>query len=125
MAARTFATFRLMETWAHGLDIRSALDREDEDTARLRHIAWLGWATLPYAFEQAGEDYPEPVRVELTGPAYSRWVFGPETSDQIVKGPAGEWCRLAVRRLQPSDVEDLTASGELAETALRLVRAFP
>jgi uncharacterized protein (TIGR03084 family) len=125
MSARTFATFRLMETWAHGLDIRAALEREDEDTARLRHVAWLAWATLPYAFEQAGEEYPEPIRVELTGPAYARWVFGPAESEEVVKGPAAEWCRLAVRRLDPEDVEDLTATGEVAGTALRVVRAFP
>jgi uncharacterized protein (TIGR03084 family) len=113
-----------METWAHGLDIRTALDRDDEDTPRLRHIAWLGWATLPYAFEQAGEDYPEPIRIELTGPGYTRWVFGPE-SDQLIKGPAGEWCRIAVRRMEHEDAQNLTATGEIAETALRVARAFP
>ena len=124
MSARTFATARLMETWAHGLDIKAALDREDEDTPRLRHIAWLGWATLPYAFEQAGEEYPEPIRLELSGPAYTRWIFGPE-SDQLIKGSAGEWCRIAVRRMAPKDAQNLTAVGELAETALRVVRTFP
>ncbi|MCB2222897.1 MAG: maleylpyruvate isomerase family mycothiol-dependent enzyme [Actinobacteria bacterium] len=125
MSARTFATFRLMETWAHGLDIRAALDREDEDTPRLRHIAWLGWATLPHAFAQAGEDYDAPIRVEVTGPAYSRWVFGPADSDQVVKGPAGEWCRLVVKRLDAGDAEGMSATGEVAETALRVARTFP
>jgi uncharacterized protein (TIGR03084 family) len=124
MSARTFATFRLMETWAHGLDIREALEREAEDTPRLRHIAWLGWATLPYAFSQAGEDYEEPIRIELTAPGYARWVFGPE-SDQLVKGTAGEWCRLVVRRLDADEADSLTASGEVAETALRVARIFP
>jgi len=33
------------------------------DTPRLRHISWLGWATLPHAFDAAGEDF-EDVRVE-------------------------------------------------------------
>jgi uncharacterized protein (TIGR03084 family) len=125
MSARTFATFRLMETWAHGLDIKAALEREDEDTARLRHIAWLGWATLPYAFEQAGAEYPGPIRVELTGPAYARWVFGPEDAEQVVKGAAGEWCRLVVRRLEPEDAGTLNATGEVAEAALQHARIFP
>ncbi|MBU1494050.1 MAG: maleylpyruvate isomerase family mycothiol-dependent enzyme [Actinobacteria bacterium] len=125
MSARTFATFRLMETWAHGLDIRAALQREDDDTPRLRHIAWLGWATLPYAFGQAGEDYDEPIRVELTGPGYARWVFGPEDSDQTIKGAAGEWCRLVVRRMDGTEAKNLTATGTVAKAALRLARIFP
>jgi len=124
VSARTFATFRLMETWAHGLDIRTALDRQDEDTPRLRHVAWLGWATLPHSFRQAGEPYPAPIRLELTGPGYARWVFGPET-DQVIRGPAGEWCRLAVRRIDAAEAANLSASGETAAAALRLVRAFP
>ncbi|HWL48300.1 MAG TPA: maleylpyruvate isomerase N-terminal domain-containing protein, partial [Acidimicrobiia bacterium] len=46
MSARTFATFRLMETWMHGLDIYATLGIEVEDTARIRHVCWLGWKTL-------------------------------------------------------------------------------
>ena len=124
MSAKTFATFRLMETWAHGLDIKAALEREDEDTPRLRHIAWLGWATLPYAFEQAGQTYDEPVRVEVTGPAYARWVFGPE-SDHVIKGSAGEWCRVVVHRMEPADAETLSASDDIAQAALEVARIFP
>lgn len=125
MSARTFATSRLMETWAHGLDIQEALDKEVDDTPRLRHIAFLGWATLPYAFEQAGEEYSTPVRLELVGPGYARWVFGPEDTDQVIKGGAGDWCRVAVRRLDAEDAVNLTAVGEIAATALRIARAFP
>lgn len=125
MSARTFATARLMETWAHGLDIREALGKEVEDTPRLRHVAFLGWATLPYAFEQAGEEYSEPVRVEVVGPGYARWVFGPEESGQVIKGTAGDWCRVAVRRLDAEDADSLTATGEIAAKALRVARAFP
>ncbi len=76
MSARTFATMRLMETWAHGLDIYAAMKAEIEDTARIRHICFLGWKTLPYAFKAADEDY-SPVRVEVMGPAYAKWVYGP------------------------------------------------
>jgi uncharacterized protein (TIGR03084 family) len=122
ISARTFATARLMETWAHGLDITSALGREVVDTARLRHIAWLGWKTLPFAFKGAGEAYRAPIRVELAGPGYARWVFGPEGSDQVVRGNAGDWCRLVVRRLD--GVGSLTATGDTAVAALRIARAY-
>ena len=46
---RTFATTRLAEHWAHGLDIVEPLDIEFSDTDRLIHVAWLGHASLPYA----------------------------------------------------------------------------
>jgi uncharacterized protein (TIGR03084 family) len=124
MGARTFATTRLMETWAHGLDIVAALEREVADTPRLRHIAWLGWKTLPFAFSQAGERYKDPIRVELVGPGYARWVFGPEDSDQVIRGQAGDWCRLVVRRLPKAQEQGLVATGRVAATALRVARAY-
>jgi uncharacterized protein (TIGR03084 family) len=122
MSARTFATFRLMETWMHGLDIYSTLGLEVEDTPRIRHIAWLGWKTLPYAFKQAGEDY-EPVRVEVIGPGYSRWVYGPEDTDQIIKGSASDWTRIVVQRIKPRNTR-LKVTGEYAEKALAVARAW-
>ncbi|MDX1691542.1 MAG: maleylpyruvate isomerase family mycothiol-dependent enzyme [Acidimicrobiia bacterium] len=123
MSVVTFASARLMETWAHGLDILTTLDKEIEDTPRLRHVAHLGWATLPHAFALAGEDYPSPIRVELVGPGYARWVFGPEDAENIVRGNAADWCRVVVRRMDPEDAENLTATGPVAETALRVARA--
>jgi len=122
MSARTFATFRLTETWMHGLDIYAALNLEVEDTPRIRHVSWLGWKTLPYAFKQAGEDY-EPVRIEVIGPGYSKWVFGPEDTDQLIKGSASDWARIAVRRIKPADTR-LKVTGEFAEKALHLARAY-
>ena len=122
MSARTFATFRLMETWMHGLDIYATLKRDVEDTPRIRHVCWLGWKTLPYAFKQAGEDY-EPVRIEVIGPGYSKWVYGPEDTTQLIKGSASEWARVAVRRMKPNKTR-LKVTGEYAEKALQLARAY-
>ena len=124
VSARTFATVRLTDTWAHGLDILRALDKEIVDTPRLVHVAFLGWATLPHAFAVEGEDYPEPIRVELVGPGYARWVYGPEDSEQVVRGNASDWCRVVVRRLDASDAENLSATGDIAETALEIANVF-
>jgi len=124
VSARTFATLRLAETWSRGLGILTALDKEIVDTPRLRHIAWLGWATLPYAFALAEDDYEEHIRVEVTGPAYARWVFGPDDADDVVRGPAGEWCRLVVGRLSPSKATGLKATGPVAERALEVAGIF-
>lgn len=124
VSARTFATLRLAETWARGLAILEGLGKEIIDTPRLRHVAWLGWATLPHAFKAAGEDYDGPVRVEVVGPAYARWVFGPENTDQVIRGQAGEWCRLVVGRIDPAKAENLSATGDLAERALEVAGIF-
>jgi uncharacterized protein (TIGR03084 family) len=122
MSARTFATFRLMETWAHGLDIYQALEIEVEDTARIRHVCWLGWKTLPYAFKAAGLDY-SPVRVEVIGPGYAKWVYGPDDTDELIKGSASDWARVVVRRIKPKDVR-LKVTGENAQKAVEVAQAF-
>lgn len=122
MSARTFATFRLMETWMHGLDIYATLGLEVEDTPRIRHVCWLGWKTLPYAFKQAGEHY-EPVRVEVIGPGYAKWVYGPADTDQLIKGSASEWARVSVHRIGPGGTR-LKVTGEYAEKALQHAQAF-
>ncbi len=69
MSVASFATARLMETWAHGQDIIDALGLSPVATDRLRHIADLGVRTLPNSFRVRGRPVPTaPVRVELTGP---------------------------------------------------------
>jgi len=122
VSARTIATIRLAETWAHGLDIYGAMKAELEDTPRIRHVCWLGWRSLPYAFKTAGLDYA-PVRVEVIGPGYAKWVYGPEDAPNLVKGSAGDWARLVVRRVAAGDTR-LKASGEGAEAALTVARAY-
>lgn len=125
VSARTFATIRLADTWVHGLEILTALDKEIVDTPRLIHVAWLGWATLPSAFRKGGEEYPEEVRVELVGPGYARWVFGPEDSEHVVRGQAAEWCRVVTGFVDGESSASLTATGALAQAALRLADIRP
>lgn len=122
MSAKTLATTRLMETWAHGLDIYAAIGEEVEDTARIRHVCFLGWKALPYAFKAAGEDFA-PVRVEVIGPGYVKWVYGPEDADNLIKGSASDFARLAVRRTT-RDKTRLKATGDGADRALDLVKAY-
>ncbi len=84
MAARSLATARLMETWAHGLDCFTAFDVPAVDTPRLRHVAWLGWKTLPHAFAVAAvvpAAPPESLRIDLVAPdGTSAWSYGPSES---------------------------------------------
>lgn len=122
VSARTLATTRLMETWAHGLDIYATTEAEIEDTQRIRHICWLGWKALPHSFKMAGLDY-EPVRVEVIGPGYIKWVYGPDDAENLIKGSASDWARLAVRRTTVAKTR-LKVTGDTAETALQVVQAY-
>ena len=119
----TLATTRLAEHWAHGLDITGPFGVEFPDTERLRHVAWLAHRTLPYAMTLAGEP-PAPVRCELTAPdGEAVWEFGPAEAESGIAGPAGDFCRVAARRLAPASSR-LRATGPHGATALRLMRTY-
>jgi uncharacterized protein (TIGR03084 family) len=131
MGWRAFVTARLMEHWAHGLDIRAAVGRPGVDTGRLRHVAWIATSALPYAFTVAGVQPPEErsLRVEVTPPpdaldGRELWTFGPSDATDRLRGPAGQWCRRAVQRATVAEVPDLRVEGPLAELALAHARAF-
>jgi uncharacterized protein (TIGR03084 family) len=124
MSATSFVTARLMETWAHGLDVRAALGVEAVDTDRLAHIAWLATRALPYAYSIAGEVPPDaPLFVDLTLPSGAHWTFGTDNAADCITGPAGEYCRVFVHRARPADTT-LEATGDNARHALEVARAF-
>jgi len=123
LSVRTLTATRLSEHWIHGLDIREPLGSPAQDTDRLRFIARLAWRTLPYAFGQVGEDAPS-VALRLVGPSGDEWTFGDlDEADVVVSGSAGDWCRVAARRLAPTDAA-LAASGPGADRVLDLVRTY-
>ena len=117
----TLATTRLAEHWAHSLDIAGPLGLEYPDNERLRHIAWLAHRTLPYAMALAGLA-AGPVSCELTTPdGAGVWRFGPPDTASVISGPAGDFCRVAARRLEPAR-SSLRASDETAQSAIPLLR---
>jgi uncharacterized protein (TIGR03084 family) len=118
----TLATTRIAEHWAHALDVTMPLGIEYPDTDRLRHVAWLGHHTLPYAFALDGID-PQPVFVELIAPSGATWTFGDPGAPTRVRGTAGEFCRIGARRLSPADAH-VVATGPLAAETLRVLRNY-
>jgi uncharacterized protein (TIGR03084 family) len=125
MRAPSFITARLMETWAHGLDVCSAIGVEPVDTDRLAHVAWIATRALPYAYSVAGREPPsDPVRVELTLPSGAAWTSGPADAANRITGPASEYCRVFVHRLNVADAHALRAEGSAATSALSVARAF-
>jgi uncharacterized protein (TIGR03084 family) len=124
MSARSFATARLMETWAHGLDIRAAVGEPPNESTRLQSVAWLIVRAIPYAFRVARREQPPgTLRVDLDFEG-ERWIVGDPDGDNTISGPAGEFCRVGVQRLKLADAPNLKADGPLADAALQVARAF-
>ena len=124
MSAPSMATARLMETWAHGLDVADALNVERRATARLRSIAHIGVRTRDFAFSVNGLAPPaDPFLVQLSAPDGSSWSWGPEDAEQRVAGSALDFCMLVTQR-RPRAALDVTATGEDAERWLGIAQAF-
>ena len=119
---RTLATTRLAEHWAHAQDIVGPLGIDYPDTARLRHIAWLGHSTLPYAFALAGQE-PHDVHCVLTGPGGEVWRYGPAEADSSITGAAGAFCRVGAQRLE-AEQSGLETQGPYGMAALRVLRNY-
>ncbi|GGP48934.1 TIGR03084 family protein [Streptomyces calvus] len=124
MSAASMATARLMETWAHGLDVADAIGVMRPPTARLRHVARLGVRTRDFAHRVHGLTPPaDPFRVELRAPDGDLWTYGPEDAGQRVTGPALDFCLLVTRRAHRADLA-LTAEGPDADRWLDVAQAF-
>lgn len=124
MSVASFATARLMETWAHGQDVADALHAERQPTPRLRHVVRIGALAVANSFLSHGRPVPvEPVRVAVTGPGGEQWVHGPEDADNVVTGPALDFCLVVTQRRHRADTE-LVAAGAVADAFLDLAQAF-
>jgi uncharacterized protein (TIGR03084 family) len=124
LSAASMATARLMETWAHGLDVADALGAARPATARLRSIAHIGVRTRDFAFAINGLTAPaDPFRVELAAPDGDTWTWGPQDAAQRVTGSAEDFCLLVTQRRSPSDL-DVTAVGDDAKRWLTIAQAF-
>jgi uncharacterized protein (TIGR03084 family) len=124
MKAASMATARLMETWAHGVDVHDALGRPVPATPRLRAVAHLGVRTRDFAFRQHAVPPPaEEFRIELTGPDQETWTWGPAEAGQRVSGPALDFCLRVTQRRHRDDLA-LHADGPDADRWLDLAQAF-
>lgn len=119
---QTLATTRLAEHWAHMLDVTGPLGINYPDTDRLRHIAWLGHATLPYALKLAGLPF-QPIRCTLIAPSGTTTNYGPIDAPAVISGSMGAFCRVGAQRMH-SNESGLITNGPAAETALRFLRNY-
>jgi uncharacterized protein (TIGR03084 family) len=124
MSASSLLTARLMETWAHGLDVADALRVPRQPTARVRHVAHLGIRTRDYSFAVHGMAPPRSeFRVELTGPGGETWAWGPEEAAERLSGDAVEFALLVTQRINLQDTA-LEARGAEVHRWLEIAQAF-
>ena len=124
MSARSFATARIMETWAHGQDIVDTLGIERAPTDRLRHIAHLGVTTFVWSHANRGLEVPDvPFRVELVSPVGEPWAWGPEDAAESVCGSTEDFCLVVVQRRHVDDT-DLKVEGDLVRNWMLIAQAF-
>jgi uncharacterized protein (TIGR03084 family) len=124
MSAASMATARLMETWAHGLDVADTLGVRRPATARLRSIAHIGVRTRDFAFAVNGLQPPaEPFYVQLRAPDNQTWSWGPSDAGQRVTGSGEDFCLLVTQR-RPRAALDISAEGADAQRWLEIAQAF-
>ncbi len=124
MGARSFATARLMETWAHGQDVIDALGVTRQPSDRLYHIAHIGNGARAYSYMVNDLEAPtEPILLELKAPSGTIWTWGPEDAAQVVRGAAHDFCLLVTQRRHLDDVQ-LEVTGDEAARWLSFAQSF-
>jgi uncharacterized protein (TIGR03084 family) len=124
MSARSFATARLMETWAHSQDIFDTLRIKRTNRDSLRHVAHIGVSTFGWSFILKGLKAPEiKPRIELTGPGGDVWNWGEAGGTEWVRGSAEDFCLVATQRRNVADT-GLTWQGENVFKWLTIAQAF-
>ncbi len=125
MSATSFATARLMETWAHGQDVIDALGIARVPTARLKHIAHIGVRARPFSYMTNGRAVPDgAVRVTLTAPDGSPWTWNADAPlENAVTGDAHEFCLVVTQRRHLADTA-LIVEGPLAIDWMAIAQAF-
>ncbi len=124
MSARSKATARLMETWAHGQDVVDVIDAVRPPTDRLRHVCHIGVITLGWSFTTNQLEVPAtPAGVAWNGPSGDLWTWGPEDATDSVTGDAEDFCLVVTQRRHHEDT-NLVITGETALKWMSISQAF-
>jgi uncharacterized protein (TIGR03084 family) len=124
MSARSFATARLMETWAHGQDVWDVVRRRRLLTGRLRHIAHIGVTTFGWTFVNRKLPVPDVMPfIELEAPDGDTWRWGDPASSESVRGTALDFCLVVTQRRNLADT-DLRCTRGSATQWLSVAQCF-
>jgi uncharacterized protein (TIGR03084 family) len=124
MSLASFVRARVMETFAHGQDVRDGLDVPAPATPRVRHVAYLGVRTRDFSYTIRGREAPDrPVRVELAAPDDDVWTWGPDDAIERIEGPAVDFALVVTRRRHPADTA-LRIAGDAATEWMQLAQCY-
>lgn len=116
MSARSFATARMMETWAHGQDIYDFLGKRRPASDRIKNIAHLGVSTFGWTFINRNLPIPDPAPyIELQAPSGENWIWNdPPSEKNYLRGSAEEFCLVVTQRRNVADTR-LQYAGSAAQ----------
>lgn len=124
MSVRSLASARLMELWAHSVDIYDSLGIDPVVKDRISSTLFLSWQGRPNMYNVNGFEMPEtPVYLELTLPSGELWVSGDPDAQNYIKGTAKEWALVAIRRRNWMD-SDLEVAGDEARRYASIVQTY-
>jgi uncharacterized protein (TIGR03084 family) len=123
LTAESQGAARLMETFAHGHDIREALGLPVAVTGRLWPVADLGVRTRNFAYRNRGLQPPsEHFRIDLMAADGVR-TWGPEDATDRISGTLEDFLLLVTRRAHPDDLT-LKVTGDRAQEWIGLAQIY-
>lgn len=124
MSAKSLCSARLMELWAHSVDIHDALGVDIPVCERIKSVLFLSWQSRPFAYSINGETLPEtPMYLELVLPSGEIWAKGDPAAENYIKGSAKDWALVSVRRRNWMDTE-LELVGDEARRYASFVQCY-
>lgn len=126
MSARSIASARLMELWAHSTDICSALGIAPIvlSDSTIDSTLFLSWQARPNAYRINGLELPDtPIYLELVLPSGKIWSKGDPCADNYIKGSALEWALVSIRRVNWMDT-NLDVHGDEARVYASIVQTY-
>ena len=124
MSAKSLLSARLMELWAHSVDIYDALGMDPVVKDRIISTLFLSWQARPNAYRINNLEMPDtPMYLELTLPSGEIWAKGDPVAENYIKGSAKEWALIAIRRRNWMD-SDLEVVGEEARRYASIVQTY-
>jgi len=124
MSARSFATARQMETWAHGQDIYDLLEVKRAPQDRLRNVAHIGVITFGWTFVNRKMKVPTPQpHVRLTAPSGDIWTWNEVRKNHLVEGSAVEFCHVVTQGRHIDDTT-LRVVGDSAKQWMPIAQCF-
>jgi uncharacterized protein (TIGR03084 family) len=104
MSARSFATARMMETWAHGQDVFDCVPQRRVPSDRLKHIAHIGVTTFGWTFINRKLPVPDTVpHIALQAPGGETWSWNAPSETEYVRGSAEDFCLVVTQRRHVHD----------------------